>query len=552
LDSDTDPLGSPATSDYFAGSDTEYDPKEFSEEDPSGDDSSDEDTSGPGPEIPGHLPYKNHFYGTLGCRFTITTTINLTTTITFTTTITSTFRTIPLEIRLPSQSLDLSHSSSTVALPPRKRCKVSSYSSPPPSVRQSLKRCSSPTAPAPALAAVAPAPTTLALSSLPADLLPHRKRFRAIKRFESTSMSGLSFGRGLSFASDLPCSQRFTNFDSDLSFGKAGSKDRPPMLATWRYAQWQSRFLRYIDTRPNGDALRKCILEGPYKLTTVTISAIPATDDSPEVLERTAVETLLNMSLENKEHYQSEKKAIKLVYQKEVNEIRAERIAKNANPLALVAVAQPYTDSYYQAPKSQNHMHHHKNNHFPPDLMHLPNTKVKRWPNQSHLHLSQFLKKTVIQNKLKEIRICRKNLTLISKYFKKIYKPTNNNLKTSSNFRNKNVDTSPRYKNDNQTRQFRNQRTVTVAGARKTVGSQVVQQTGIQCFNCNEFGHLAKECRKPKRIEDYTYHKKKMLLYKQAEKGVPLQVEKAEWLEDTDEEINEQELEAHYSYMAKI
>ncbi|GJW38068.1 hypothetical protein Tco_0063913 [Tanacetum coccineum] len=36
------------------------------------------------------------------------------------------------------------------------------------------------------------------------------------------------------------------------------------MLANRRYAQWQSRFLRYIDTRPNGDALRKCILEWPY------------------------------------------------------------------------------------------------------------------------------------------------------------------------------------------------------------------------------------------------------------------------------------------------
>ncbi|GJS46661.1 hypothetical protein Tco_0596782 [Tanacetum coccineum] len=34
--------------------------------------------------------------------------------------------------------------------------------------------------------------------------------------------------------------------------------------------------------------------------------------------------------------------------------------------------------------------------------------------------------------------------------------------------------------------------------------------------------------------------------------GVPLQAEQADWLEDTDEEIDEQELEAHYSYMAKI
>ncbi|GKD25913.1 hypothetical protein Tco_1232127 [Tanacetum coccineum] len=39
-------------------------------------------------------------------------------------------------------------------------------------------------------------------------------------------------------------------------------------------------------------------------------------------------------------------------YQKQVNEIRAERIAKNANPLALVASAQQHSDPYYQAPKS--------------------------------------------------------------------------------------------------------------------------------------------------------------------------------------------------------
>ncbi|GJW88857.1 hypothetical protein Tco_0164197 [Tanacetum coccineum] len=93
----------------------------------------------------------------------------------------------------------------------------------------------------------------------------------------------------------------------------ARSRDRPPMLAPGRYAQWKSRFLRYIDTRSNGDALRKCILEGPYKLTTITIPAVPAIDDSPAVPERTTVETILNMSPENKEHYQSEKESIHLI-----------------------------------------------------------------------------------------------------------------------------------------------------------------------------------------------------------------------------------------------
>ncbi|GJU03170.1 retrovirus-related pol polyprotein from transposon TNT 1-94 [Tanacetum coccineum] len=96
-------------------------------------------------------------------------------------------------------------------------------------------------------------------------------------------------------------------------------------------------------------------------------------------------------------------------------------------------------------------------------------------------------------------KISMKNLTLIAKYFKKIYKPTNNNLKTSSNSRSKNVDTSLRYKNDNQIGQFGNQRIMTIVGAMETVGRQVVQQTRIQCFNCKEFSHFAKECSKPEK-----------------------------------------------------
>nr|GEV07712.1 calcineurin B-like protein 4 [Tanacetum cinerariifolium] len=45
----------------------------------------------------------------------------------------------------------------------------------------------------------------------------------------------------------------------------SGLRDRPPMLATGRYPHWQSRFLQYIDTRPNGDALKKCILSVPTR-----------------------------------------------------------------------------------------------------------------------------------------------------------------------------------------------------------------------------------------------------------------------------------------------
>nr|GEY69174.1 hypothetical protein [Tanacetum cinerariifolium] len=101
----------------------------------------------------------------------------------------------------------------------------------------------------------------------------------------------------------------------------AGSRDRPPMLATERYPQWQSRFLRYIDTRPNGDALRKCILKGPYQPTTVIILVVPATENSLAVSKQTVVKIIFTMSPENKAHFESEKEAIHLLLTGTENEI---------------------------------------------------------------------------------------------------------------------------------------------------------------------------------------------------------------------------------------
>nr|GEX54857.1 putative ribonuclease H-like domain-containing protein [Tanacetum cinerariifolium] len=141
-----------------------------------------------------------------------------------------------------------------------------------------------------------------------------------------------------------------------------------------------------------------------------------------------------------------------------------------------------------------------------------------------------------------------KLMALISISFKKIYKPTNKNLQTSSNTSRANQDNSPRIirgaGNDNQ-------RLGNVAGARETVGTTVMQKSGIQCYNCKEFRHVARECQKPKRAKDTAYHEK-MLLCKQEEVGIQLNAEQADWRDDTDDESKDQELKARYMYMAQI
>ncbi|GJV13959.1 hypothetical protein Tco_1359282 [Tanacetum coccineum] len=154
----------------------------------------------------------------------------------------------------------------------------------------------------------------------------------------------------------------------------AGSKDRLPMLATGRFARWRSRFLQYLDTKPNGDALRKCILEGPYKPTTVVV---PAAKKEAIFMLLTGIGDEIYLTVDACQT---------------ANEIQKGK-----------EVAKPVT-----APSDSG-------------------SDEDSNPKQAQ--------------KDKEMQ---KNLALIAKYFKKLYKPTNNNLRTSSNSRNKTVDNSPR------------------------------------------------------------------------------------------------------------
>nr|GEU79669.1 hypothetical protein [Tanacetum cinerariifolium] len=142
-----------------------------------------------------------------------------------------------------------------------------------------------------------------------------------------------------------------------------------------------------------------------------------------------------------------------------------------------------------------------------------------------------------------------KHMDLISVSFKKIYKPTNNNLRTSSNTNRANQDNSPRIIRGTG---YENQRVINVVGARENVVTQIVQKSGIQYYNCKEFRHVLRDCQKPKRANDDAYYKEKMLLCKQEEAGVQLNAEKADWRDDIDDESNDQELEAHYMYIAQI
>nr|GEV66175.1 integrase, catalytic region, zinc finger, CCHC-type, peptidase aspartic, catalytic [Tanacetum cinerariifolium] len=176
----------------------------------------------------------------------------------------------------------------------------------------------------------------------------------------------------------------------------------------------------------------------PYTLSTVVVPAAPATENFPAVPEYTTVMTLLNMSHENKAHFEPEKEAIYLI---------------------LTGIG----DEIYSTVDACKTAH-------------------EMW--EAIKRLQQGVSLNIMDVKTNLFWEFGKFTSHDGETMKSC------DTRTSSNSKNKNVDTTPRYMNDNQTGQFGNQRTVNVAGARENVG-------------------------RPK-------------------------------------EIDEQELEAHYSYMAKI
>nr|GEV62939.1 hypothetical protein [Tanacetum cinerariifolium] len=299
---------------------------------------------------------------------------------------------------------------------------------------------------------------------------------------------------------------------------KAGSKDRPPMLAPGNYVQWKSRIKRYIDTKPNHELIHHCLKNPPYKFTwadkEVLISkgidndiysifdAYPNACEMWKGIERLKQGESINSQELTTVSYHKLYDILKH-HQNEVNEIRAERIARVANPHALVAQQQPV---YHP----QNHSTHYTQNSSTRSQQPATRNRGKEIVNSPQPIYDQEPSMVAEDNETSKDKEIDKLMALIS-------------LSIGN-----------------------------VTGAREAVGSTLVQKSRIQCYNCKEFRHVARDCQNPKRVKDAAYHREKMLLCKQEEAGIQLNAEQANWRDDTNDESDDLELEAHYMYMAQL
>nr|GEW67594.1 glucose-methanol-choline oxidoreductase, FAD/NAD(P)-binding domain protein [Tanacetum cinerariifolium] len=241
---------------------------------------------------------------------------------------------------------------------------------------------------------------------------------------------------------------------------EAGSKDRPPMLAPGIDNDIYSTvdaclnacdIWKEIERLKHGESINVQDLE-----TNLYWEFRKFTSQDGESLESyysrmESFVTLVKQSQELKIVSYHKLYDILKQHQHEVNEIRAEKIARVTNPLALVAQQQ----SVYHP---QNHPTHYTQN--------SSRNRGKAIVNSPQLIYDQEPSMVAEDDEMSKDKEIDKLMALISLSFKKIYKPTNNNLRTSSNTSRANQDNSPRI---NRSAGYENQRIGNVVGARENI-----------------------------------------------------------------------------------
>ncbi|GKE28534.1 integrase, catalytic region, zinc finger, CCHC-type containing protein [Tanacetum coccineum] len=321
------------------------------------------------------------------------------------------------------------------------------------------------------------------------------------------------------------------------------------MLASGNYDKWKSRIKRYIDKKPNNEIINYCLQNLPHKFKW-TEKSVPVAEGSSETTTEGYMENYKNVSQDIRDQLNAKAEAVQIIITGIDNDIYStvdacpnacemwkaiERLKQGES----INVQDLETNLYWEFGKftsqdgesleSYYSRFYKMMNELVRNLCDVTNHQVNvQFLLQLQLEWQSYYpkqRKAIVNSssptydqepamvteddemlKKKEID---KLMALISLSFKKIYKPTNNNLRTSSNTSKANQDNSPRI---NRGTRYDNQRVVNVSKACENVGTQVVQQFGIQCYNCKEYGHVARECQKPKWEKDAAYHKEKMLL----------------------------------------
>nr|GEW68387.1 hypothetical protein [Tanacetum cinerariifolium] len=347
---------------------------------------------------------------------------------------------------------------------------------------------------------------------------------------------------------------------------EAGSKDLPPMLTPGNYVQWKSRIKRYIDTKPNHELIHYCLTNPPYELGWKEKFVLDS-EGNPTTTTEKVFETYKNVTQDIRDQLNTEAKTVQIILTGIDNDIYStvdacpnacemwkaikrgagydnQRLGNVAGARETVGtkVVQKYGIQCYNCKEF---------GHVAKECQKLKRAKDAAYHKEKMLLCKQ--EEAGIQFNVSNDD--HYNVFAIESEHTKQSKSVHDTYPIEQNEHNVIIDSldmsyDKEQIDQNEDDDLANERNV--AGDRETVGSSMVQKYGIQCYNCKEYRHVSRECQKPKREKDAAYHREKMLLCMQEEAGIQLNAEQADCKDDTDDESDDQELEAHYMYMAKL
>ncbi|GJX76271.1 hypothetical protein Tco_0323082 [Tanacetum coccineum] len=340
----------------------------------------------------------------------------------------------------------------------------------------------------------------------------------------------------------------------------AGSDTRPPMLDRTDFESWQQRIRLYCLGKDNGENIMKSINEGPFHMGTVSDVIAGGTEGAVQQGPVRA-RVLNDLSAEEKERYKADIRATNILLQGIPKDIYslinhytdAKDIWENVK-MILEGSELTKDDRESQLYDEFKHFRQNKGetiqgyyvrftkliNDMRNIKMTMPrmqlNSKFQHevHANENRIMMERFLQPTndplalvsnaSVQHSSTEnlIESLSKSLALLTQLYKSHLSQTNNQLKTSSNARNKATvqdgrvlvqDVRGRYNANNQGRPFQrnNARRNVVAGNVKGQNRGCIINPGqakpIKCYNCNGLGHM--ECPRPKRLQDSDFFKDK-------------------------------------------
>nr|GEV16116.1 hypothetical protein [Tanacetum cinerariifolium] len=272
---------------------------------------------------------------------------------------------------------------------------------------------------------------------------------------------------------------------------EAGGKDRLPMSAPGNYVQWKSKIKRYIDTKPNHELIHYSLKNPPYKYTWAD-KVVPVSKGSSETTTKSQI---ILIGIDNDIYSTVDAcpnacemlKAIERLKQGESINVQDLETNLYWEFGKFTSREGESLESYYsrfykminELVRNQCDVTNHQVN-----VQFLLQLQLKWQQFVTLVKQSQELKTVSYhklydnlkqhQNEVNELRAERLShianpLVLVTQQQPKIYKPTNNNLRTSSNTSRVNQDDSLRINRGNR---YDNQRLGNVAGVKETVGKR--------------------------------------------------------------------------------